>query len=155
MTSFAASYPWPLFSLICDNFTQGTLLLLQSYLFLCQGCQFSKLCSMQATPYKHAAELSSWLLFDECNVKEGSVPLCKVPHFYLNHLADASQTTFQPSPGKLGCKTWPSHEDSWEVKLVTLLRNAGRLNLALSLSRKAGRCNDPPHGRLVTYSITL
>ncbi len=26
-------------------------------------------------------------MLEVCNVKEGSVPLCRVPHFYIHHLA--------------------------------------------------------------------
>ena len=26
-------------------------------------------------------------MLDVCNMKEGSVPLCRVPHFYIHHLA--------------------------------------------------------------------
>ena len=59
---------------------------------------------------------------DVCNVKEGSVPLCRVPHFYICHLACPFSITFQPSL-----------KDSWEVKLGPLSWKAGRSNLALGV----------------------
>lgn len=41
---------------------------------------------------------------DGRKMKDGSVPLCKLPHLNLNHLGDVFWTTFQLSQGKLGDK---------------------------------------------------
>ena len=53
----------------------------------------------------------------------GSAPCaCKLP-FLCIYLW--GWTTFQPSQGKPGGKTWPSLEEFWEIKLWPLSRRAG------------------------------
>lgn len=62
MMPLAVLHSWPPFSLIHDNCTQINVLLLQSPSFLCCGCHFPELFSMQATPHGHGVDWSSNLL---------------------------------------------------------------------------------------------